>query len=155
MCPNVASLCMYSENAFEASPEGRHGWPVTMQQVVIVLEPVRQDVKGDDTPSTLPHLKKVIKGCIRFCFGNIPKRNAHESWHNFKIWKGKGNNILENDLAYHLSMRSTTLLPNFKAEFQLQGQTNTISAKTLTSSWLKRNSLSSGPLINSSLGHLT
>lgn len=56
MCPDVASLCVYSEDALEASPEGRHGWSVSMQQVVIVLQPVRQNIVGNDSPSALPHL---------------------------------------------------------------------------------------------------
>lgn len=56
MCPDVASLCVYSEDALETSPEGRHGWSVSMQQVVIVLQPVRQNIVGNDSPSALPHL---------------------------------------------------------------------------------------------------
>lgn len=56
MCPDVASLCVYSEDALETSPEGRHGWSVSMQQVVIVLQPVRQNVVGNDSPPALPHL---------------------------------------------------------------------------------------------------
>lgn len=37
MCPDVTSLCMYSEDTLETSPEGRHGRSVSMQQVVVVL----------------------------------------------------------------------------------------------------------------------
>lgn len=56
MSPDVASLCVYSEDALEAGPEGRHGWSVAMQQVVIVLQPVRQNIVGNHSPSALPHL---------------------------------------------------------------------------------------------------
>lgn len=56
MCPDVASLCVYSEDALEAGPEGRHGWPVSVQQVVVVLQPVGQHVVGNDSPPALPHL---------------------------------------------------------------------------------------------------
>lgn len=37
MCPDVASLCVYSEDALEASAEGGHRRSVSMQQIVIIL----------------------------------------------------------------------------------------------------------------------
>lgn len=57
MGPDVASLCVDAENALEASSEGRHGWPVAMQQVVIVLQPVWEHVVWDDPPAPFPDLE--------------------------------------------------------------------------------------------------
>lgn len=61
MCPNVARFRVDSEDALEAGSEGRHGWPVPMQQEVIILQPIREDIMRDDTPSALPHLRHKIK----------------------------------------------------------------------------------------------
>lgn len=57
MGPDVASLCVDAENALEASSEGWHGWPVAMQQVVIVLQPVWEHVVWDDPPAPFPDLE--------------------------------------------------------------------------------------------------
>lgn len=35
--PDVACLCVDSEDTLEARSEGRHGWPVSMQEKVVVL----------------------------------------------------------------------------------------------------------------------
>lgn len=61
MCPNVARFRVDSEDALEAGSEGGHGWPVPMQQEVIILQPIREDVMRNNTPSTLPHLRHKIK----------------------------------------------------------------------------------------------
>lgn len=41
MCPDVACLGVYSENALKTGPERRHGGPVSMQEEVVILEPLR------------------------------------------------------------------------------------------------------------------
>lgn len=58
MSPDIPGLCVNPENAPEAGTEGGHGGPMTMQEVVIVFQPLRQDVKGNDPPATFPHLPK-------------------------------------------------------------------------------------------------
>lgn len=57
--PDVAGLCMDAEDALEASPEGGHGWPVAVQQVVVVLQPVREHIVRDDPPASLPDLEEL------------------------------------------------------------------------------------------------
>lgn len=37
MSPDVARLCVDSEDALEARSEGWHWWPVAMQEIVVVL----------------------------------------------------------------------------------------------------------------------
>lgn len=65
MCPNVARFRVDSEDALEAGSEGGHGWPVPMQQEVIILQPIREDVMRNDTPSALPHLRHKIKSITK------------------------------------------------------------------------------------------
>jgi hypothetical protein len=48
---------MDPEDASKAGAEGGHWGPVSMQEIVVVLQPLRQDVKRDYPPTTLPHLK--------------------------------------------------------------------------------------------------
>ena len=55
--PDVASLRVDAEDALEAGAEGGHGWPVAVQQVVVVLQPVREHVVRDDPPAALPDLQ--------------------------------------------------------------------------------------------------
>lgn len=55
--PDVAGLRVDAEDALEASPEGGHGWSVAVQQVVIVLQPVREHIVRDDPPASLPDLE--------------------------------------------------------------------------------------------------
>ena len=55
--PDVAGLRVDAEDAPEAGPEGGHGRPVAVQQVVVVLQPVGEHVVGDDPPATLPDLE--------------------------------------------------------------------------------------------------
>lgn len=57
MSPDIPSLCVDPENTPEASTERGHGRPVTMQEVVIVFQPLWQDVKGNDPPTALPDLQ--------------------------------------------------------------------------------------------------
>lgn len=56
--PDVARLCVDSEDALEARSEGRHRWPVSVQEKVVVLQPIRQHVMRDDTPPAFPHLHR-------------------------------------------------------------------------------------------------
>lgn len=58
VCPDVACLSMYSENAAEAGAKGGHGRPVSMQEVIVVFEPVGQDIVWDHTPASFPHLQR-------------------------------------------------------------------------------------------------
>ena len=56
MCPDVSCLSVDPEDALEAGSEGRHGGAVAMQQEVVVLQPIRKNIMGDDTPPALPYL---------------------------------------------------------------------------------------------------
>lgn len=56
MSPNVSRLRVDSEDAPEAGPKRRHGWSVTVEEEVVVLQPIRKHVVRYDTPPTLPHL---------------------------------------------------------------------------------------------------
>lgn len=58
MGPDVASLGVDAEDAPEAGPKGGHGGPVAVQQVVVVLQPVREHVIRDDPPAALPDLQE-------------------------------------------------------------------------------------------------
>jgi len=55
--PDVSSLGVNSEDAAETGPEGGHRRSMSMQEVIIVLQPVWQHVKGNDSPAPLPNLK--------------------------------------------------------------------------------------------------
>ena len=57
MGPDVARLRVDAEDAPEAGAEGGHGRPVAMQQVVVILQPVREHVVWDDPPAALPDLQ--------------------------------------------------------------------------------------------------
>lgn len=57
VCPDVACLGVNAENAPEAGAEGGHGGPVSVQEVIIVLEPVGQHVVRDHTPAPFPYLQ--------------------------------------------------------------------------------------------------
>lgn len=58
MCPDVACLSVYSENALKTGPERRHWGPVSMQEEVVILEPLRQHIMRDHSPSTFPDLEE-------------------------------------------------------------------------------------------------
>ncbi len=86
MCPNVACFCMDSEDALETSSEGGHGRPVPMQQVIIILQPIREDIMWNDTPSALPHLRhqmkritKISKATLQFWKDDISSHQARVS----------------------------------------------------------------------------
>ncbi len=90
MCPNVACFCMDSEDALETSSEGGHGRPVPMQQVIIILQPIREDVVWNDTPSALPHLRhqmkritKISKATLQFWKDDI---SSHQAWVSITSW---------------------------------------------------------------------
>lgn len=57
MRPDVARLGVYPEDALEAGSEGWHRGPVPVQEVIVVLQPVRQHVVGDHAPAPFPHLQ--------------------------------------------------------------------------------------------------
>lgn len=57
VCPDVSGLSVNSEDASEAGPEGGHRGPVSVQEVIIILQPLGQDVERDDSPAPLPNLK--------------------------------------------------------------------------------------------------
>lgn len=56
MSPDVAGLGVDSEDALEARSEGRHRRPVSVQEKVVVFQPIRQHVVRDDAPPAFPHL---------------------------------------------------------------------------------------------------
>ncbi|GCB85718.1 hypothetical protein scyTo_0026425 [Scyliorhinus torazame] len=56
MCPDVAGLGVKPEDAAETSSEGRHRRPVSMQQKVIILQPIREHIVRYNTPPSLPNL---------------------------------------------------------------------------------------------------
>lgn len=57
VCPDVSGLSVNSEDASEAGPEGGHRGPVSVQEVIIILQPLRQDMERNDSPAPLPNLK--------------------------------------------------------------------------------------------------
>lgn len=57
VCPDVSSLSVNSEDASEAGPERGHRGPVSVQEVIVILQPFGQDVERDDSPAPLPNLK--------------------------------------------------------------------------------------------------
>lgn len=64
--PDVARFCVDSEDALEARSERGHWGSVPVQKEVVVLQPIREHVVRNDTPSALPHLtqrerEKVIR----------------------------------------------------------------------------------------------
>lgn len=59
MGPDVAGFCVDAEDALEAGPEGGHGWPMAVQQVVIVFQPVGEHVIWDNPPASLPDLDRI------------------------------------------------------------------------------------------------
>lgn len=93
MCPNVSGFCMDSEDALETSSEGWHGRPVPMQQEIIILQPIREDIMWNDTPSALPHLRhqmkritKISKATLQFWKDDISLDQARVS---ITIWPEK------------------------------------------------------------------
>lgn len=58
MSPDIPGLCVDPENAPKAGTERGHGRPMTVQEVVVVFQPLWQDVKGNDPPAALPDLQK-------------------------------------------------------------------------------------------------
>ena len=56
VCPYVSSLRMQAEDATKASTERWHGGPVSVQQEIIVLQPVWEHVMRNNPPPALPNL---------------------------------------------------------------------------------------------------
>ena len=65
MSPDVSCLGVNSEDASKTGPEGGHRGPMSMQEVIVVLQPLWQDMERDDPPAPLPHLKSKITFTLR------------------------------------------------------------------------------------------
>lgn len=57
MSPDVSGLGVNSEDASKAGSEGGHRRSMSMQEIIVVLQPVWQDMKRNDPPASLPNLK--------------------------------------------------------------------------------------------------
>lgn len=69
MSPDVSRFSVNSEDASETGPKGGHGRPMSVQEVIIVLQPLRQDMERNYPPSPLPHLERnnsINWGCERY-----------------------------------------------------------------------------------------
>ena len=60
MSPDVSRLSVNSEDASKAGPERGHRGTMSVQEVIVVLQPLWKHMERDDPPASLPNLKKRI-----------------------------------------------------------------------------------------------
>lgn len=72
MCPDVSSLCVNPKDAPKTGTEGRHGWAVSMKQVIIVLQPIGEEIVWNNSPTSFPNLVMA-----RVCFNTNTLEIGH------------------------------------------------------------------------------